>query len=272
MAVIRYRLGCHLLSARLRWLGMILFASLASFAQQEASYHPLGQQRQVTSPFGYRNHPLSRSAEAQFHKGIDLAAQVGDSVYAWRVGVVLYCGSNKVSGKMLNLLHTGGFISKYHHLEKTLVKEGELVEAGQLIALAGRTGQVSGPHLHFSILKSNEHLDPLPFLKEAQNVPRQLPRKPSRPALTSRRGEFSYQEITIRSLPVEGDIYLDEEYYGKTPLTIKLAYGEHFVEIDAGEGYRRYIGRLWIDENFKDDYLADLRSEENNPASGPGAQ
>jgi len=242
---------------------MIFFVSLASFAQEEASYHPLGQQRQVTSPFGYRNHPLSRSAEAQFHRGIDLAAQVGDSVYAWRVGMVLYSGSNKVSGKMVNLLHTGGFISKYHHLEKILVQEGELVDAGQLIALAGQTGQVSGPHLHFSILKNNQHLDPLPYLKEARNVSRQLPRKPSRPAFTSQRGEFSYKEVAIRSLPVEGDIYLDEEYYGKTPLTLKLTYGEHFVEIDAGAGYRRYIGRLWIDERSGGDYTAQLLPAEN---------
>lgn len=263
MPVIRYRLDWLLPTARLRWFRVILFVSLAAFAQEETSYHPLGQQRQVTSSFGYRSNPLSRSAEAQFHKGIDLAAQVGDSVYAWRVGMVLYTGSNKVSGKMVNLLHTGGFISKYHHLEKILVKEGELVEAGQLIALAGQTGQVSGPHLHFSILKNNEHLDPLPFLKEAQNVSRQLPRAPSRTAATSRRGEFSYKEITLRSLPVEGDVYLDEEYYGKTPLTIKLAYGEHFVEIDAGEGYRRFIGRLWIDERSSGDYTAQLLPAEN---------
>jgi len=263
MAVIRYQFGCLLLSARLRWLWMILLVSLTSFAQEETSYHPLGQQRQVTSSFGYRSNPLSRSAEAQFHKGIDLAAQVGDSVYAWRVGMVLYTGSNKVSGKMVNLLHTGGFMSKYHHLEKILVKEGELVEAGQLIALAGQTGQVSGPHLHFSILKNNEHLDPLPFLKVAQNVSRQLPRKPSRSDITSRRGEFSYKEVAIRSLPIPGEVFLDEEYYGKTPLTLKLAYGEHFVEIDAGEGYRRFIGRLWIDERSSGDYTAQLLPAEN---------
>lgn len=263
MLVIRCPLSCFPPPARLPRLWMLLFVSLAAFAQNEASYHPLGQLRQVTSPFGYRNHPLSRSAQAQFHRGIDLAAQVGDSVYAWRLGMVLYTGSNKLSGKMLNLLHTGGFMSKYHHLEKILVKEGELVEAGQLIALAGQTGQVSGPHLHFSILKHNEHLDPLPFLKEARDLPRQLPLKPSRPLPASQREEFSYKEITIRSLPVEGDIYLDEEYYGKSPLTLKLTYGEHFVEIDAGEGYQRFIGRLWIDERSGGSYEAQLLPAEN---------
>lgn len=258
MAATPSRPDSFLPPARPQWFWLTLFFCLALYAGEEASYHPLGWQRQVTSPFGYRSNPLSRSAEGQFHRGIDLAAQVGDSVYAWRVGMVLYTGSNKLSGNMINLLHTGGFMSKYHHLEKILVMEGELVDAGQLIALSGQTGQVSGPHLHFSILKHNEHLDPLPFLKEAQNVSGQAPRKPSRPVAASQRGEFSYKEVTIRSLPVEGDIYLDEEYYGKSPLTLKLTYGEHFVEIDAGEGYRRFIGRLWIDERSGGSYEAQL--------------
>lgn len=257
----------------------LLFGSLSLPAQEETSYHPLGEWRQITSSFGYRNHPLSRSGETSFHKGIDIAAQVGDSVYAWRMGIVLYSGSNSLSGKMINLLHAGGYMSKYHHLSQILVKEGDLIEAGQVIGRAGQTGQVSGPHLHFSVLLNNQHQDPFPFLKAALPVsqkPKQPPRKPE----TITANVFLYKDLLINSLPVNGKIYIDEEYYGVTPLSVKLSYGEHFVEIEAGEDYERFIGRLWIQEDFEPLYTAQLQlkggqpagEEKEKPAYFPGSE
>jgi hypothetical protein len=191
----------------------------------------------------------------------------------------MYTGSNKLSGKMINLLHAGGYLSKYHHLSQILVKDGDLVDAGQLIGRSGRTGQVSGPHLHFSILKDNEHVDPFPFLKAAQPVtspvlPPLLATKPSGEVAAARQ-VYRYKEIFISSQPLPGKIYIDEEFYGAVPLSIKLPYGEHFVEIDAGEEYDRFVGRLWVNEDFEPVYTAGLQRKNTpvntEPAAAAGA-
>jgi hypothetical protein len=257
---------------------IVIFTLLTGIAGEEISYHPLGEWRLVTSSFGYRTHPLSRSRKQDYHKGIDLAARVGDSVYTWRSGIVMYTGYNRLSGNMINLLHAGGYLSKYHHLSQILVKEGDLVNAGQLIGKSGRTGQVSGPHLHFSILKDNEHVDPYPFLKAAQPVTSPIipavmaAKSPDNVADT--RKIYHYKEIFISSQPLPGKIYIDEEFYGATPLSIKLPYGEHFVEIDAGVEYDRFIGRLWINEDFNATYTVSLQGKnvpvEADPAAGIG--
>lgn len=220
----------------------------------------------ITSPFGNRIHPLSRSQNPEFHRGIDIAAQVGDPVYAWRTGIVLYIGSNRLSGRMINMLHAGGYMSKYHHLSQVLVKEGDIIDAGQLIGKAGNSGQVSGPHLHFSVLKDNQHVDPYPFLKAARPVSEKPQERPPVIAAASST-VYQYKELLINSSPVSGRIYIDEEDYGTTPLNVKLSYGEHFVEIDAGEDYQHFIGRLWIQENFEPVYTAQLQRTDGQPAA-----
>lgn len=220
----------------------------------------------ITSPFGNRIHPLSRSQNPEFHRGIDIAAQVGEPVYAWRTGIVLYTGSNRLSGKMINMLHAGGYMSKYHHLSQVLVKEGDIIDAGQLIGRSGSTGQVSGPHLHFSILKDNQHVDPYPFLKTARPISEKPQERPPVIATASTK-VFQYKELQINSVPVSGRIYIDEEDYGTTPLNVKLSYGEHFVEIDAGENYGHFIGRLWIQEDFEPVYTAQLQRNGNQPTA-----
>lgn len=243
-----------------------LFSPRFLVAQEEISYLPLGEWRLITSPFGSRIHPLSRSDDPEFHRGIDIAAQVGDPVYAWRTGIVLYTGSNRSSGKMINMLHAGGYMSKYHHLSQILVKEGDIIDAGQLIGKSGNTGQVSGPHLHFSVLKDNQHVNPYPFLKAARPISEKPDERPPVIAAVSSK-VYQYKELLINSLPVNGRIYIDEEDYGTTPLNVKLSYGEHFVEIDAGENYRHFIGRLWIQEDSEPLYTAQLQRNDNQPAA-----
>jgi hypothetical protein len=227
------------------------------FSGEEASYHPLGKWRLVTSGFGYRDNPLSGGRDPEFHWGVDMDAEIGDSVFAWRSGVVIFTGYNKTSGNMVNLQHAQDFISKYHHLKKIIVKEGDTVEAGQLIALAGKSGRVTGSHLHFSIVKSGEQVDPLPYLKAASFI--------SQPLAAPAKKEITiYKHFSIRSYPADGNIVIDGENYGQTPLEVKLSYGEHFIEISA-EGYEYFVSRIWIDRNFDGIYTASLTLKKSSP-------
>lgn len=220
------------------------------FPQDDPSYHPLGSWKLVTSGFGYRDNPFSGGRDPQFHRGVDIDVEVGDSVYAWRSGAVLFTGYNKTSGNMINLQHAGDLISKYHHLKRIIVKEGDLVEAGQLIALAGKSGRVTGSHLHFSVLKSGEHIDPLPYLKAASEL-----QDPIVPVISGKVAVYKY--ISLRSYPAPGKVVIDGEAIGTTPLDVKLPYGEHFIEVRA-DGYEYYVSRLWVDQHFSSIYTASL--------------
>lgn len=115
------------------------------------------KQVDVTSPFGRRGR--------RNHEGIDLKASVGTPVYAAEKGRVVYSGS-RISGygKMVVIEHQAGIYSVYAHHSKNLVRKGQWIKKSQQIALSGRTGRVSGPHLHFEIRRGVKALDPAEVL------------------------------------------------------------------------------------------------------------
>ena len=102
----------------------------------------------VTSEFGPRNTGLAGASK--YHKGIDLRAAMGAPIYAMADGTVI--GVNSTWGK-ISLKNKDGYISEYAHLSKMNVKPGDVVQKGQIIGLAGKTGPIPGmaPHLHHSI-------------------------------------------------------------------------------------------------------------------------
>lgn len=107
----------------------------------------------VSSPYGKRGR--------KFHQGLDLRASVGTPVRAASSGTVVYVGSRvRGYGRMVVLKHRGGFYSVYAHHSKNLVRKGKKVKLGQLIAYSGRSGRVSGPHLHFEIRRGTQSYDP----------------------------------------------------------------------------------------------------------------
>lgn len=131
-------------------------------ANDIADWKPPLDQMQVTSPFGKRRQ--------EFHEGIDLRAENGTPVYAVDSGVVAYAG-NKIRGygRMVVLVHDRyGLTTVYAHHSKILVKNGQKVNRGQLIARSGSSGQVTGPHLHFEVRKGSSPIDPLPLLKKTR--------------------------------------------------------------------------------------------------------
>ncbi|MBR4879926.1 MAG: M23 family metallopeptidase [Clostridia bacterium] len=112
----------------------------------------------ITSPFGYRVHPISK--ETTFHYGIDLAANEGNKILSFADGKVTETGESTIFGNYIKIQHADGFVSFYGHLSKVNVKKNEFVKRGNVIGNAGATGVATGPHLHFEIRKNGKVIDP----------------------------------------------------------------------------------------------------------------
>ncbi|MBV9508987.1 MAG: M23 family metallopeptidase [Caulobacteraceae bacterium] len=112
----------------------------------------------VTSGFGMRLHPLL--GYTRMHQGIDFAAPVGTPVYAAGDGVVEEAGWNGGYGRWVKLRHNGVWETGYGHLSGWVVHPGERVVQGQVIAYSGSSGESTGPHLHYEVIKDGEKIDP----------------------------------------------------------------------------------------------------------------
>jgi murein DD-endopeptidase MepM/ murein hydrolase activator NlpD len=101
-----------------------------------------------------------------FHDGIDIAAPEGTPIKAIEDGEVIYSDQLRGYGNMVILRHADGIVSVYAHNESNLVRVGQSVVRGEVVARVGSTGRVSGPHLHFEIRKNNAAQDPLRYLPQ----------------------------------------------------------------------------------------------------------
>ena len=117
----------------------------------------------VNSEYGWRKHPVD--SNRIFHTGIDLQAKMNTPVYATGDGVVIYSKWKSGYGKTVIIQHQLNHMTLYSHLNKILVNNTEKVNKGDIIAYSGRTGKVSGPHLHYEIQINNKHIDPFEYLK-----------------------------------------------------------------------------------------------------------
>ncbi len=125
----------------------------------------------LSSDFGERQ--LDFNPTKQFHKGIDLAGPIGTAIYAPADGIVRYAKPYGRFGNYISIVHGLGFVTKYAHIEETLVKAGQFVRRGEKIATMGRTGRVTGTHLHYEIWLNDQALDPERFMIEAPGSPQQ---------------------------------------------------------------------------------------------------
>ena len=99
------------------------------------------------------------------HLGLDIAAEVGTPVYAAADGLILLSDNFFYRGKFVLIGHDNNFKSSYSHLSEILVKQNEIVKKGQLIGLMGKSGRVTGSHLHFEVLFFNKKLNPELFIQ-----------------------------------------------------------------------------------------------------------
>ncbi|UJF19722.1 M23 family metallopeptidase [Vibrio sp. SS-MA-C1-2] len=117
----------------------------------------------VTSGYGKREHPVL--GEEKFHKGLDYRCKVGDEVKAVADGVVTTVNYQRGGyGRTVKLGHSFGFTSVYAHLNKALVKRGQFIKKGDVIAQCGNTGRSTASHLHLEFRWNNRAIDPVPYI------------------------------------------------------------------------------------------------------------
>jgi len=116
----------------------------------------------ISSKFGYRRHPILK--RTRFHSGVDFACKPGTPVHATAEGVVTFSGWQSGYGRLVEILHPGGLVTRYGHNQENLVAEGDRVRKGQAIAKVGSTGRSTGPHVHFEVRDNGRPVDPLSYV------------------------------------------------------------------------------------------------------------
>ena len=116
----------------------------------------------ITSAFGSRIHPVS--GEASYHDGIDIAGSSGKNVYAAGSGEISFLGWSGDYGRLVIINHGDGIETKYAHLSGYDVLVGDYVYAGDVVGYVGQSGNVTGPHLHFEVLRNGNPVNPRNYL------------------------------------------------------------------------------------------------------------
>lgn len=116
----------------------------------------------LTSRYGVRVDPFLQTEE--FHPGLDISGTVGTPVRATADGRVLLAGWHSGYGNLIVLQHDFGYTTRFGHNSKLLVKNGQTVKRGQVIALMGQTGRASGPHCHYEVWRYEHRLNPYGYV------------------------------------------------------------------------------------------------------------
>jgi len=119
---------------------------------------------QVTSPYGNRKNPFG-TGKTEWHNGVDFRASVGTPIYAAEDGVVVLSGWVRGFGWTVILDHGSQITSLYAHNNQLVAQSGQTVKRGQTISKAGASGNVTGPHLHFTIYENGKDVDPSKYVK-----------------------------------------------------------------------------------------------------------
>jgi murein DD-endopeptidase MepM/ murein hydrolase activator NlpD len=123
---------------------------------------PVGKDFRLTSGFGIRNDPFT--GQLAMHEGLDFVAEVGSSIVATAAGTVTRSGWDASYGNVVEISHIEGFTTRYAHLSKRLVEDGQKVQRGDVIAQLGNTGRSTGPHLHYEVMRHDRVLNPMQML------------------------------------------------------------------------------------------------------------
>jgi len=117
----------------------------------------------ISSGFGMREHP--RFGGRKLHTGIDITMPKGTPLHATADGVVSFSDRSGGNGNIVVIEHGHGLTTVYAHNSKNIVKAGQAVKRGDVIALSGSTGISTGPHLHYEVWRNGQSINPAPFLE-----------------------------------------------------------------------------------------------------------
>ena len=121
----------------------------------------------LSSRYGTRIDPFS--GKKAWHEGVDFAGKAGSNIVAVASGVVSWSGERYGYGKMVEVAHGDGVITRYAHNKENLVKVGDMVRRGDVVALMGNSGRSTGPHVHFEVHKNGRPVDPASYLRRTPN-------------------------------------------------------------------------------------------------------
>jgi murein DD-endopeptidase MepM/ murein hydrolase activator NlpD len=116
----------------------------------------------LSSRFGQRVSPFT--GQKEFHRGIDISTRMNAPIVAPADGIVSSFDSDRGYGKLLTLKHGYGLVTRFAHLNKALVRQGQYVKRGETIALVGKSGRTTGPHLHYEVHLNGVAVDPLRYI------------------------------------------------------------------------------------------------------------
>ncbi len=139
-----------------------LAASKAPFSK------PVKAGYRFTSAFGYRNDP--KTGGRRLHKGVDFAGPVGTPLYATADGTVTHAGWSSGYGRLVKIQHEFGIETRYAHQRRIRVKVGQRVSRGERIGDMGASGRVTGPHLHYEVRVGGKAVNPMIYIKAANDV------------------------------------------------------------------------------------------------------
>lgn len=117
--------------------------------------------KQTASGYGTRIDPIYKTVK--FHSGMDFSARIGTPVYATGNGTVIAAGKDGLYGNCIQINHGFGYVTKYAHLSKILVKRGQKVVRGQEIGQVGNTGKSTGSHLHYEVHVKGKVVNPVNY-------------------------------------------------------------------------------------------------------------
>jgi hypothetical protein len=121
------------------------------------------------SGFGYRRDPINKKI-LKMHWGVDIGAPRGTNILAAADGKVSHTGWNSGYGLCIDIDHGYGFRTRYAHCNSIIVKEGDIVSRGQVIATVGSTGRTVAPHLHYEVHVSGVKVNPAPYIDQTEIV------------------------------------------------------------------------------------------------------
>lgn len=115
-----------------------------------------------SSPYGMRSDPFTGAR--QMHRGIDLANHIGTPIIATADGRVASVNKSRGLGTIVTVDHGYGFRTRYAHISKAMVKVGQQVKRGDVVALMGNSGHSTGPHLHYEVIRNGKSLNPIDYI------------------------------------------------------------------------------------------------------------